>query len=314
MRGDSGTRPPTQTGSRYAHATHYMECEDYPCPRRSDSGATQLWVNLIPFQFDCAISLSIRLRTVIPHESGNPSSLAPQNMVTSQWIGMSTREPRLDSDLKFWRNYHYFNRAHLSHPGKGLTCPNGLRVDEFLGVGLATGRFVDGYYDNEVMVETYYYAPPSTTTRAHAVCKDFGTGIFVNDTSALTFKMYWTDEIGDSPEWIDGAWKIDIWLGYWKNLAMVPTSWDVAPVTEYGQEIWARYGDVSSVVAPLNFGHKANITDDNGRDGPWHEEFLSSGLRDRSGSNTDRPFSVTDLKGKDYTSIASCVPVDDKCE
>ena len=44
---------------------------------------------IIPFQFDCAMSLSIRLRTVIPHESGNPSSLAPQNMVTSQWIGIS---------------------------------------------------------------------------------------------------------------------------------------------------------------------------------------------------------------------------------
>ncbi len=46
-------------------------------------------LEVIPFQFDCAMSLSIRLRTVIPHESGNPSSLAPQNMVTSQWIGIT---------------------------------------------------------------------------------------------------------------------------------------------------------------------------------------------------------------------------------
>ncbi len=48
-----------------------------------------IFMGFIPFQFDCAISLSIRLRTVIPHESGNPSSLAPQNMVTSQWIGIT---------------------------------------------------------------------------------------------------------------------------------------------------------------------------------------------------------------------------------
>ncbi len=55
---------------------------------RSYLPTSGLSAHLIPFQFDCAMSLSIRLRTVIPHESGNPSSLAPQNMVTSQWIGI----------------------------------------------------------------------------------------------------------------------------------------------------------------------------------------------------------------------------------
>ena len=58
------------------------------------------WFNVIPFQFDCAMSLSIRLRTVIPHESGNPSSLAPQNMVTSQWIGIISPNGKSVAELK----------------------------------------------------------------------------------------------------------------------------------------------------------------------------------------------------------------------
>lgn len=146
------------------------------------------------------------------------------------------------------------------------------------------------------------------------MCEDKGTGVFPNDPSVLTFELYWDSDVDDIATWNGGAWQVRVWLGYWKTLATVPTSWHLAPSPEYGQEIVARHGDKENVIAPLNIGHKAQITGVTFDFGPWHKEYIPAGFGERSDSRTDAPFSVTDLYSGDYTSIASCVPVNNLCD
>lgn len=226
-------------------------------------------------------------------------------------VNLSTRRPTLASNKvgNSWNDYHYFNKIHLAHPGKKITCPNGHITGEFIAVGFAKGVFVNGTYNNEIIIEQYYRHPT-----LGVVCEDKGTGLFPNDPSALLFDLYWDDDVDDIISWHGGAWQIRVWLGYWKDLATIPTSWSLAPSPEYGQEIVARYADTKSVIAPLNIGHKAQIQGVAFGFGPWHHAYIPAGFDSRSNSRTDAPFSVTDLYGGDYTSIASCVSVNNLCE
>ena len=276
------TPVPTQANAtstairRFSHAIHYLECDD-PCPNNTSTGVSAFEANL------------------------------------------STRPAVLTTGAMHWQNYHYFNRMHVLHPGKSITCPDGRVYNPFLSVGYAQGKFKRAnLYNGEIIVEAYYRAPATATSRAKVVCEEIATGIFPDDPSALTFRMYWTTDVDDDLNtWLNGAWKIDVWLGYWRNLAVVPTGWKTATAVEYGQELWARNQDRTSVRASLNFGHKATLTDHNGKVVPWHESVLPSHLQGRSGTTKaekHKPFSITDIRGGDYTSIATCVPVDDYCE
>lgn len=262
--------PPVLQIDKYAHSIHYMDC--------SVSGTS------------CSTTAS---------------------GIKQMTANLTTRRPVLGSNRvgSGWSDYHYFNRIQLVHPGKEITCPNGHVTGEFIAVGFAKGRFVNGTYNNEIIVEKYYRDPI-----LGVVCEDESTELFPNDPSALLFELHWNANVDDIPTWLGGAWEIKVWLGYWKDLATVPTSWSLAPSPEYGQEIVARYGDKHNVIAPLNFGHKANIRGVAFSGGPWHSAYMPPAFNERSNSRTDAPFSVTDLYLDDRTSISSCVPVNNLCE
>ena len=191
---------------------------------------------------------------------------------------------------------------------------------EFIAVGVAKGKFVDGSYNHEIIVETYYNAPGRTlASSSRTICREIRTGIMVTDETALTFNVWFDPSISrvnGYPTWnSQGAWRVQMWRGYWDNLAIVPTKWTHAPETEYGQEIYAYRGDLDSVIAPLNFGHKANFIDSEDVSGPWHNDVLTgSPLHDRSGYRYDSPLSVTDRRYDDYTSMSSCTPVRNLCK
>ena len=152
--------------------------------------------------------------------------------VSEFMVNLSTREPRLARPGS-WKYYHYFNRMHFAHPARIVTCDNGSRFPEFIGVGIAKGRFADRTdFDNEVIVEAYYYETTATGTKA--VCQNFHTRITPVDSSALTFRAYWDANATSTQSYGSGAWKIDIWQGRWNNLGLIPTIWDIAPAVGYG--------------------------------------------------------------------------------
>ena len=152
------------------------------------------------------------------------------------------------------------------------------------------------------------------------ICEEIRTGRQPRDESALPFRIRW----GHRAREVDGvstvghgngAWRVEIWVSQWVTLALIPTDWRITPAAQYGQEIYARNGDVNTVIAPTNFGHKANVKTELFLNGPWHDDFLDrTHMSDRSATRTDRPFSVTDLRSGDFTSIVTCVPVQRKCE
>ena len=192
------------------------------------------------------------------------------------------------------------------HLGRKITCSNGRPTGEFISVGYAKGKFVTGTYYDEIIVETYYKHPVS----GKIICRDFGTGIFHRDPTALLFNVYWEEGQDDEdPSLKYSGWKVQVWVGRWKTLAFVPTGWKVVPSPEYGQEIAAVRGDLENIHAPLNIGHKAQIAGPDDDIGPWHDAYLSSSLKGLSKTREDHsPSSITDLYGGDFTSIASCTP------
>jgi hypothetical protein len=226
------------------------------------------------------------------------------------YANLSTREPTLKRQLggilpRSWDDYHYYNRVHFTYPGSVITCPSGYKTEETISVGIAKGRIIDEIYDNEVIVEKYYRHPVRGV-----ICEASGTGIFPDDPSALLFRIDWVED-DDIDSWLGGAWEIYVWFDGGRDLALVPTSWDVASSVTYGQELWARNNDLHNVIAPLNFAHHVVIGGAGNPTGPWHEAYLKSPLRGRSDTRADPPFSVTDLAGDDRTSISSCVPNSD---
>ena len=214
----------------------------------------------------------------------------------------SGRAPRL-SDDKSWNDYHYFNRLHVKNPRSRIICPVSSRINytgpEFLTVGIATGLFGDTVYGNHIIVKKYY---KDVKNYGRTKCEITKHRIH-NDHTAILFKIHQNSNV----------WKFDAWFGEWKTLDSAHTTWRVAPSAAYGQEIWARNKDLHNVIAPLNFIHKVAIMGEE-KNGPWHENFLESSLKMRSQWFAESPFSVTDLVGHDYTSISSCVPVNNLCE
>ena len=170
---------------------------------------------------------------------------------------------------------------------------------ETFSAGVANGKFVSGLYDNDVIVEEKYIDPFT----GNPVCREFSTGIIPEEAVAL---MYHVQRVG-------ATWYTDVWLGLWANIGFASTSWGFSPNAEYGQEIWARFGDTQNVIAPLNFGHKAVISSPGTAVVPWHDSVVSIDLKNRTETTADSPFHVMDLIGGDYTSIASCVKVADDC-
>ena len=68
--------------------------------------------------------------------------------INDLWANLTGRPPALRGAFRSWENYHYFNRIHLNHFGYSVTCPNGFVYPEFISVGFATGKFVDGTYND----------------------------------------------------------------------------------------------------------------------------------------------------------------------
>lgn len=228
---------------------------------------------------------------------GTPCPSTPTG-VTAISGNVTAREPKLPQG-KSWRDYHYFSRMHVVNPAKrNIICPSTSGISytgpEHISVGFATGIFGTTVYNNELIVEKYYR---DVTDNGKVKCEIVATGKFHRDHSAIYFDLSHT---------ANGVWRVNGWFGQWETLASAHTTWTVAPGLAYGQEIWARNGDKQNVLAPLNFIHKVGIKSGDTL-GPWHGEYISSSLNDRSASITQAPLAVNDLVGDDRTSISTCV-------
>ena len=119
----------------------------------------------------------------------------------------------------------------------------------------------------------------------------------------------WEVEAFTPPDLSGSNWAIDVWLAQWSRVATYSKSWAVAAGAEYGQELWARNADLGTIVAPVNFAHKALVSGTSNSLRNWSDYALVSPLKGKTqslpaGANVI-PLIVMDLFPGDFTSMAT---------